>query len=878
VLRKWLDAVRQLISARQSNQDLLDEIACHVAERAERLQREGLSAAEAQRRARLEFGAVATPIERSREARGVRWLDGLVRNVRFALRTFRKRRGAYVFAMVVLALGIGMTTALFSLVHAVLLSPLPFSDQDSLRVIWKADTKNDIPFLELAYPELKDLEDGVDAFESVALMPTTPYGYGRTIQPRDGNPVQVDAAPVTPEFFRTLGIQPALGRDFLRADDPQEGLEVILSDRVWRQHFSGDERLIGRQIDLDGRGHTMVGVLAPGVGFPQEADLWVVLGSSTRRGTTYLQAIARVRPGYSDEQVSQQVGNVFAWMGREFPEFYSPTQQPVIATLTEYWTGSARSRLMLALGAAFLLLIAACITASNLLVSRALARKLEIATRTSLGATSSQIFAQFAAEGLATGAIAGMARLAIAWVLVRFLIVLAPAEIPRIAEAGLDLSVMLFAGTVSLVAAMSCSVTPTWMASRLQTGALVREGGGRSTSGQLGRLVQGAFSVAQSAATVVLLTTALLIAISFHALLTEDIGFANRDAVAMNLTLRGWPNSATERDAFYTELLAHLRDNPAVVSAGALLLGPLQGTIGWDMPYRLDLDSATPEQELPMANFQVTTDGYFNTVGMPMLRGRDFDRGDDGEAERVAVISRSMADKLQRMGKQPLGSRIQLGKQLGGTLWTVVGVVANGRYRGVGLPSDDVYVSYLQTPIPVRYPVVRGNGSPKELIALVQREADHLHPGLSVAEAATIGELVERDTAQQRFNLTLLLVFAGGALLLAGAGVYSVVAEGVSDRRKEIAIRVALGAGRLRLMGQLVVVTLGFVVVGLGAGFLGVFGLRTTITDLLYETDLADPLVLGGVAGFLLLVSVLASIVPAWRATGQEPRSVLQGD
>ncbi|MDA0204164.1 MAG: ABC transporter permease [Acidobacteria bacterium] len=377
--------------------------------------------------------------------------------------------------------------------------------------------------------------------------------------------------------------------------------------------------------------------------------------------------------------------------------------------------------------------------------------------------------------------------------------------------------------------------------------------------------------------TVVLLTASLLIAVSLHALLTEDIGFANRDAVTMHLHPRGPQFTRESQDAFYEQLLDRLRQSPAVTSAGAILQRPLEGPIGWEAAYRQNSEDAVPEEKLPAANFQVVTPGYFQTVGTTLLEGRDFDDRDDRDGPQSVVVSRSLADRLRKSGQEPLGSRIELeyGRQRG---WTVVGIVANARYRGIQRDNDDLYVNYLQVQIPVRYPVVRGSGTAAQLAELVRSEAARLDPTVAVGEVATIGQLVERDTALQRFNMALLLVFAFGATLLAGAGVYSVVAENLSEQRREIAIRMALGADRGRLIGKLVAAASAFVILGALAGVCCVLLLGRYVADLLYAVTAADPVVLGSVVAFVLFVSVFAAFIPAWSITGREPRTVLQAD
>lgn len=860
------------------NEDLDRELKTHLELEAEEQANSGLTPKQARYAARRAFGNVTLVKEDTREAWGwMQRLDSVARDLRFALRTFRRGTGSYVFAIGVLAVGIGMTTALFSLVQAVLLQPLPFPNQDALRIVWKA-LPGSPHVVELAYAELEDLTEGIDVFESVAVLPTTAYANGRVVQAPGLEPVDVDTAPVSPDFFRTLGVKPMLGQDFPAAgDDEERGPTVMLSHDLWRGYFGADRSVIGRQISIDGRGHEVIGVMGPGIDFPRRAKLWLLLSNSAGRGGQWLQAIARVAPGNSDEQVSAQLRGLFQRQAEEYPQFYPPTQEPVIERLTDYWTGSTRLQLLVSLGSALLLLAAACITAGNLFLSRALARRQEIATRTSLGATARQVFSQFAVEGLTAGMIAGTLGVVIAWALIQLLIAWAPAEIPRIADAGIHSEVMFFAASASLLTALACSIAPTWLASRVNAATLLREGGGRLTGGRGRRAVQAAFTAGQTAVTVILLTASLLTAVSLHAMLTEDIGFAHRDALTMHFHPRGPQFTPEGQDAFYEQLLDRLRQSPVVTSAGAILLRPLEGPIGWEAGYRLDSDAVVPEEEVPWANFQVVTPGYFETIGTTLLEGRAFDERDGRDSHQSVVISRSLADRLRKAGQEPLGSRIGLeyGRQ---REWTVVGIVANARYRGIQRTDDDLYVNYLQVSIPVRYPVVRGTGAAAELAELVRREAARLDPTVAVGEVATIGQLIERDTALQRFNMTLLLFFAAGAILLAAAGVYSVVAENLSERSREIAIRMALGADRGRLIGKLIAATAAFVVLGASAGLSCVLLLGHSVADLLYAVTPEDPVILGSVVAFVLFVSVFAAFIPAWSITGREPRTILQTD
>ena len=774
-----------------------------------------------------------------------------------------------MFGICVLALAAGLSIAIFSLVEAVLLRPLPFPRQDSLRVIWKADPKAGVPFIELGYPELRDLQENVDAFASVAVMPTTLYGYGQVIQSGTKDPVQIESAPVSHDFFRTLGVSPALGRDFVSSDE-QIGAApvVILSDTVWRGSFDSNPSVVGQSIRLNGIAHTVIGVMASGIDFPRGAGLWTPLGVGpfiARRGTTYMQAIARVRPRYSDAQVEAQVNSVFARIARDHPEFYTAQQQGVITRLPDYLTGPARLELTVALGASLLLLLAGCVTASNLFLSRTFGRRTEIATRTAVGASSGQILAQFLVEGAFAGLLSAASGLALAWALIKVLISAAPPGIPRIEAASIDGSVLFFASTAACIVALACAFAPSVTAVQFSTR-------GRPAARRPGLRLQNSFTVVQTAATVVLLAACLLIVASVRSLLRTDIGFHNPDTITMNLSLKSLDSG--QRRAFYTRLLDRLRESPLVASAAAVLVRPLEGTIGWDTHYETEFDPQPASKEPPISNLEAITPGYFGTVGTPLLAGRDFTKD---EAEPAAIVSRSLARRIANLGHQAVGTRIRLGRGGGGQWLRIVGVAADARYRSVTTTGDDIYISYLQTGIPVNYLVVRSRtaGTEREVVGLVRQEVAQLDSSQAVASIATIAQLVDRDTGRQRFAMTLLIVFGLGALLLAGAGVYSVVSEGVSTRKRELAIRTALGANRPNLIRAIIGGTIRVVLLGEVAGFLAAVAVGREMSDMLYEVRPADPKILGATLLFLLAVSVLAALIPARRAIRQEARTVL---
>ena len=806
--------------------------------------------------------------------------QALTRSLRLAARSFLRHKRSYLAVSATLSLGIGMSVAMFSLVDAVLLRPLPFPGQDSIYVIWKSDPLAGTHVEEMAYPELVDLQEGIPGFEYVSVTPTSLYGNARVLQTGTAKPVQLEASPVSHDFFRVLGVAPKLGRDFTSADERVGAPPVVvISDRTWREHLEADPGIVGRTVRLNGKGHTVIGVMGPGVEFPRGAALWVPLGIEQRiverRGATFLHAVARAKPSYRREQVAADVGALFERLATEFPEAYSRTQQGVVMPLVNYWTGSARIHLWIVLGASLLLLAAAAISAGGLLLSRAVSRRSEIATHLALGATPRQIYGQMAAEGAVVGGIAAIAGLGIAYVVIGSLVRWPPADIPRLSEAALDLNSFGFAAGAAAFVAAACSLAPGWAASRMRLESALREGDLRSSaSDHVGR-ARNLFVLAQSAVTLVLLATAVLLVLSYRSVAFSDTGFANRDALTMDVTLRGpglFPAQAFDTNTsreFYARLLRRLRDEPGVTSVAAILLRPLAGPIGWDFPYEFEFEAGSyTGRARPKANYEVVTSDYFESVGSPLLQGRDFDSRDSQEAEPVAIISETLADQVRSAGHTPLGHRVRLAAS-----WRrVVGITQDARYRSGNHSGAHIFVPTHQASPPTRHVIIRGSRPRRELTALVQRAVSEIDPSQNVGDPLTIGELIDRDTARHRFNMILLLWFGACAVILAIAAVYGVIAETIAARRAEVAIKSALGAQRSRIMHDMVVRTVRFAGFGLALGAAAVAASSSLGSDVLHGTSARDPIILGSVAAFLFLVCLGAAFWPAWNATRDNRR------
>ncbi|WP_031499173.1 ABC transporter permease [Bryobacter aggregatus] len=854
-----------------------EELAFHLEELKREFREAGDSEVEAARKARLALGQDGAIEDQVQDTHAFHRMGMIVRHMRFALRSYRRNGDAYLYATGILALGIGLSVAMFSLVHAVVLNPLPFPQQENVHLLWKRDSQANTPAVgELAVPELEDLRATIPQIAHVALIPAALYGNGRVLQVGRQEPVQIESCPATADLFRVLGVAPMLGRNFETADEATNASPVvILSHGVWRNQFGARRDVIGQTIQLNGLGHQIIGVMGADVDFPRGAGLWVPLRQNTDRSLIWLQAVVRVQPGVTRGELQNAAERTVQLQYRDHPEIYSQTQHAVVTPLADFLTGSSKSQLLISLLASLLLLVSAAVSAGNLFLSRALVRRREVATRISIGASPAQILLQFGVEGLVAASVATLIGSMLATAMIRLLIHWAPADIPRIETAGLDGTAVTFAATTALLATIACSVGPALLLRRKNLDQLLRDGGARTAGSRSGAQMQNGFVFLQAALTVAILGVGLLLSLSYRAMQRTETGFAHRDTLTMNLALRGQRVNAESRRRFYRDLLDHLRARPEVTSAAAVLLRPLEGAVGWDTQYSFEYEAGSRDPHLiTTANFEAITPHYFETVGTPFLSGRDFNDHDTESAEKVVIISRSLAQKVRASGREPLGQKMRSF----GAWRKVVGVVADARYRGVVQSNDDIYVPDQQVTAPTNYLVLRGTVPTAELLQLVRNTLRQIDPTQAIAGEATMEELLERNTARSRFNASLLMIFSLGAVLLAGAGIHSVMRESLAVRRKEIAVRLAVGAGRGRLVAQTTRNALLWVLSGEIAGLVVAISVATAASDLLYRVSPTDPAVLASVLSFIFLVAVFSSFVPAWISASQDPRASLHAD
>jgi len=778
----------------------------------------------------------------------------------------------FLVTVLVLALGIGMSTALFSVMYGVLLKPLPVQQQDRLVVGWKGDPKDIAHVGELSRPEFQDWRRQSKTFEQMSAMPTTVYGYGLTLTGY-GQPVELERTPVSAAFFSLLGVRPALGRTFEESDDrPGAEPTVVLHDSVWKDQFHADRSVIGRIVSLSGHGYTIIGVMPPGFEFPAGAQLWTPLGLNAqwdRRGATFLQIIGRLKPGVSLQQSRNDVADVMAHVAEQYPQYSEPGEFAVVTSLTDYIFGSNKPAILLLWAASLLLLGIACINISSLLLARAIVREKEIAIRLALGATRENLLRQFIAEGLVLSSAGAMAGCAFARFLVASIIQLAPPGIPRLSSVNLNVFSLLFACVISLAIAVAFALAPAFLVMRRDVRDSLNENGTRTAGSRRGTFFRRSLLVAEAVVTMLLLTGAGMVVHNFYNLQRMRLGFVPENTLTAQINLANV--DANHRKAFFSELLGRLRLHPEVNAVGAVLLRPFEGNVGWDVPYKIRGQDAYEAKKNPVSNFEVVTPGYFQAIGTPLLAGRYFGLGDNDKNQNVAIVSEALARKAFGDVRRSVGEQIRLGSTDAPDEkdeWcTIVGVVANAQYRKLGVTQGDIFIPFLQTNVPVRYVALRTSVNPASLVPILREEVEAIDKAVAVSKVGTMEQLIAEAKTGPRFSMLLFSMFGIFAGFLASVGVYGLVSDSVVQRRREIGIRMALGAQRksvlfLMIQGEMSAVTLG--------AFLGVLfslGMIHVYVHLLYGLQGIDFLSLATAFAILISVSLATSIVPTLNAT-----------
>jgi predicted permease len=810
-------------------------------------------------------------------------MESFLQDVRYASRILRRNPGFTLVAVMALALGIGANSAIFSVVDAVVLKPLPYPESQQLVELWGRFTGIGIPDDRnwISAPEFADLQRN-DSFSNIAAIDDGSFNinFGAT-------PERVLATVVTPSFFPLLGVNAQLGRVFR----PEEGLRgndhvVLLTDGLWRSRFGADPSIVGRKLIMNGESYLVTGVLPPGFKFSQDAQVYTPLTfskddlSPNNRGNHGLDVIARTKSGLTLEQARLDMASVSARMIRENPSYpYRDYHFTVLLVpLLEQRVGDIKTALWVLMGAVGLVLLIACANVANLLLVRASAREREIAIRQALGVSRGRLVVQLLTESVLLAFAGAAAGLMLAWCALRLLISAASTAFPRVAGTGIDLSVLLFTVLVTLGTGILFGLAPVFHSARQSTDQTLKEGT-RGTSNGSSNTLRGALVVAELALSLMLLAGAGLLIRSFLRLGDVNAGFRPDGVLTMRLSLPSERYTTPQQvHAFYRDLLDGVRRLPGVDSAGAVTGLPLTGT-GWSGTATIDTQAVAPQDASPEVDQRLITPGYFQAMGTTLLRGRYFDQRDTETSAPVAIVDETLANTYWP-GQDAIGRHIKTGSRDSPNPWrTVVGVVRHVRYRTLESPSRvELYGPFVQTPFALGSMslAIHTGADPHTLTRAVQSLVIKLDPNQPVYSVLTMREIMSESLARRRLSMFLLGIFAAIALVLAAVGIYGVVSYSVAQRAREMGIRMALGAHtadivRLILRQSLWLVT-GGVLVGVGGSLL----LTRYLSSLLFQVPATDPLtyalagvVLGGVA-------LIASFIPTWRASTIDPVNALR--
>lgn len=792
-------------------------------------------------------------------------------DIRYGMRSLLKRPAFTLIAVVTLALGIGVNTAIFSVVNAVMLRPLPYENPGQLVRLWSDLSGQRTDQHEFCPAEITDFRDQLTTFEEVGF-----FDQGLSANLTGGTqPERVNGSEASPGLFNVLRVKPVIGRTFLPNEtDVKQSKVALISEALWRRRFGADPNLAGRTVQLDGEAFTVVGVLPESFKFPEKVDLWLPFSFTAAdwqndRQHYYVLAVGRLKPGVN---VSQAKADVETIAQRLSPTFSAARKKwgITIVPMHEQVVGKVGTTLWILFGAVGLVLLIACVNVANLMLTRTADRHKELAIRVALGAGKGRVIRQLLFESLLLGLIGGGAGVLLAvWITKLFSASLLE-SLPRAEEVAVDGRVLVFTFAVSLLTAFIFGIAPALQGSNPDLNQTLKEGGRRSSSGSR-RSLRNVLVVSEIALSLVLLIGAGLLMRSFVRLQNVNAGFDSRNVLTMELTLPQikFPKTS-DQNAFVQQALQRIEVLPGVKSVAATINLPLVGT--WGMGYDVEGHPNEPNQVADNANI---TPNYFRTMGIPIRQGRDFSEHDTTEETPVIIINETFARK-HFANENPIGQIVDAGQKR-----VVVGVVGDVKPRGLDLETKpQLYLPYAQKPTiaPFFTFTIRTETEPLSVAAAVQKQIASLDKDLPVANIRTMDQIVSTSLEQRRLTMGLFIGFAVIALLLAAIGVYGVVSYSVTQRTHELGIRVALGASwsdvlRLILKQGIALATIG-VVVGIAAAL----ALTRLMSSLLFQVGTTDLLTFVSVAGTLVVVVLLACYVPARRATKVDPLEALRSE
>lgn len=885
MLHDLIFRLRTFFRHRRVEDDMQEELQYHLQRQSEKYVQAGLTPAEASRKAQIALGGSEQIGQQCREARGTRLIEDLVQDLRYSARSLAKNLGFSVVVILTLALGIGSCTAIFSLITAVLFPPLPYGDPSRLVYVTTPNRQlTDVP-PDAVLPDNADFVDLKRQSHSFSAM--TQFESSRYKLAFQKTQTAIDGARVDADFFATLEVPPELGRT-IQSEDTAPGNEhlAVISHSLWQQMFAGNADALGKPLELNGNQYHVIGIMPEGFHYPHKTDIdygstrdatevWIPLALSPKekadRGLgSNSYALARLRPGVSVRQAEAELNTIMERLSPlHDPTTYVEGWYAYVKPFEETLEGSARPLMLLLMGAVSFVLLIACGNAANLLLARSASRTHELGVRATLGAGRRRLIHQMLTESLLLGIAGGLAGIGLAWVFLRMLLRLDPGNIPRLHEASLNLRVLLFTVTITLLTSIAAGILPALSSTRINLVEFLKSGGQRGATGGNGRF-RSSLIVAEVATAVVLLAGAGLLLRSYINLQGVPTGFSP-STLSLKIDLPDSYHQPAQRAAFFRALMEQIQSAPGVLAAGAVNNLPFADNQGvgsfWVEGYT--------NQKGQMVDGASTTPAYFSAMGVSIIEGRTF-----SAHPKEAVIDQAFARKYFA-GRDPIGKHVRTDQPdnlqaRDKNALTVVGVVGDIRDFKLEQPASPQLFQLMDDDQNDVYVVVRSLLPFKDVAAAATAILHRIDPNLGFTEVRTMREVVSDSTARRRFQTMVLTIFSTMAFALALVGLYGLITYSVRERRPEMGVRIALGASKGHVMGWVVRQGLQLVTLGLLLGLISALVLTRLLTSSLYGVTALDPITFIAVPALLLLTTVVACLIPARRAANVDPMITLR--
>jgi predicted permease len=882
LLRTLLARFTALFRRHQLDADLDEELRGHIDLAIEEKIKGGVSPTEARTAALKEFGGMTQTKESYRALRGLPIFETFANDLRFGLRQLVKSPAFALTAILTLALGIGATTAIFSVVKAVLLTPLPYKDPGRIVAVWTANAAQGGQPLPSSAGDFAIWKQRSGVFEDLAPS----YDNEQTLTGQ-GAPQLLIGYAVSASYLRILGVAPQLGRLYSDQEDSPNGPKVaLLSDHLWRTTFHSNPAIVNKVITLDGLAYTVLGVMPRGFDYPTTVEIWTpsAMAASAYNdfNNPYVRILGRLRAGVTLAEAQKTLNDIEAQVAATHPQTDSGNRV-VLVPLREQLDGDIRKPLLILMGAVGLVLLIACANTAGLSLARNAERQKEIAVRLALGATRLRLLCQFVTESLLLAAIGGTGGVLLALGGNRFLLRLFPTDvanlnIPKVTQIPLDPGVLLFSLAITALTAFLFGIVPVLKAMKTEAGAAMKDSGRGNTTTRQSNRSRSAVVVSEVALSLMLLTGAGLVVESFQKILNADLGFQPDHVLSLQVFLPQDRYPSTDRAKrlqFVEAVEKRLSALPGAKSAGSINFLPLSGF--WGTSSFLLRGQAPPKNgQAPEADNRIVTPGYLQTMGIPLSHGRAFTNADRAGAVQVAMINQTMAKQFFG-GKDPVGEELNLGSADKPDWWQIVGVAGDVKAFGQDQPTHaDIYRPFAQVPFPLIAFTLRTETDPASMVKSAEQAMWSVDPNLPVLKAIPMDLLASQTLAVRRASSALISAFAVLALVLACIGIYGVMAYAVTQRRQEIGVRMALGAQRGDVLRMMMGLGIRLTLLGVFIGLIGAFALTRWMASLLFEVNAMNPLIFSMAATVLVVVALAASYFPSRRAASIHPMQALR--